>query len=64
MDKKKKSNANFLNIGIFNAGVKENEIKIPRNAIKPVNKLTWKDKANMQLFVIDKEYAEILNSKL
>lgn len=64
MGKKKTNNADFMEIRLFTNGIKENEIKLPKSAIKPINKLNLKDKASMRVFLIDKEYADILNAKL
>jgi hypothetical protein len=61
---KNNNNANFLEIRVFTNGVKENVIQLPKGAIKGLEKVTLKDKANGKLFYVSKEFADILNNKL
>ena len=63
MDKKKRS-GDFYEIRVFTKGVIENEIKIPKNCFKSISKLSLRDKASMKVFLVDKDYADILNAKL
>lgn len=60
----KRKSGDFFEIRVFTKGVIENEIKIPKNCLKSISRLSLKDKASMRVFLVDKEYADILNAKL
>jgi len=64
MDKNKRKNLNFVQIRIFEGGIKQNEIKIPIGSIKSFRNVTLKDKADSRIFVIEKKFADILEQKL